>query len=71
MTLGRMPRLIAATLFYLSNDVYFQVGLVTTIGLSAKNAILIVEFAKERLAAGNKLIEVTLGAARQRLRPSS
>jgi multidrug efflux pump len=52
-----------------SNDVYFKVGLLTTIGLAAKNAILIVEFALEREAHGASLIDATLDAARQRLRP--
>jgi hydrophobe/amphiphile efflux-1 (HAE1) family protein len=61
---------IAATLFRgLANDVFFQVGLLTTVGLSAKNAILIVEFAKENYDSGMKLIEATIAAARQRLRP--
>ncbi len=61
---------IAATLFRgLANDVFFQVGLLTTVGLSSKNAILIVEFAKENYESGMNLIEATLGAARQRLRP--
>ena len=53
----------------LSNDVYFQVGLLTTIGLSAKNAILIVEFAKESFDRGESLVDAAIGAARQRLRP--
>ncbi len=53
----------------LSNDVYFQVGLLTTIGLSAKNAILIVEFAKENFDRGMGLLEAAVDAARQRLRP--
>ncbi|MGD9841497.1 MAG: efflux RND transporter permease subunit, partial [Steroidobacteraceae bacterium] len=53
----------------LSNDVYFQVGMLTTIGLSAKNAILIVEFAKESYANGSDLIDATLEAVRLRLRP--
>jgi multidrug efflux pump len=61
---------IAATLWRgLSNDVFFQVGLLTTIGLSAKNAILIVEFAKENYEQGMGLIEATVRAAHQRLRP--
>lgn len=51
------------------NDVYFQVGLLTTVGLSAKNAILIVEFAKSLQERGIDLVEATLQAARQRLRP--
>jgi hydrophobe/amphiphile efflux-1 (HAE1) family protein len=61
---------IAATLFRgLGNDVFFQVGLLTTVGLSAKNAILIVEFAKENYENGMGLVEATVAAARQRLRP--
>ena len=53
-----------------SNDVYFVVGLLTTIGLSAKNAILIVEFAKDLMdKEGKGLIEATLEAVRMRLRP--
>src|SRR3546814_13892553 len=53
----------------LSNDVYFQIGLLVTGGLSAKNAILIVEFAKESYDHGTDLIESVMHAARQRLRP--
>jgi multidrug efflux pump len=53
----------------LSNDVYFQVGLLTTIGLSAKNAILIVEFAKSLHASGSDLYAATIEAVRLRLRP--
>jgi hydrophobe/amphiphile efflux-1 (HAE1) family protein len=61
---------IAATLFRgLGNDVFFQVGLLTTVGLSSKNAILIVEFALENHKRGMGLIEATVAAARQRLRP--
>ncbi|RAZ89045.1 hydrophobe/amphiphile efflux-1 family RND transporter [Mesorhizobium hawassense] len=67
--IGIFGALAAATLFGQTNDVYFKVGLLTTIGLAAKNAILIVEFAIERQAAGMGLIEATLEAARQRLRP--
>ena len=67
--LGVMGALLAATGRGLSNDVYFQVGLLTTIGLSAKNAILIVEFAKELVEQGKGLLEATLEAARMRLRP--
>jgi multidrug efflux pump subunit AcrB len=52
-----------------SNDVYFQVGLLTTIGLSAKNAILIVEFAKTLVDEGVGVVEASLRAARMRLRP--
>ncbi len=67
--IGILGALGAATLFGQSNDVYFQVGLLTTIGLAAKNAILIVEFAIEQQQKGLSLIEATLHAARQRLRP--
>ncbi|MCL1825772.1 MAG: efflux RND transporter permease subunit [Betaproteobacteria bacterium] len=67
--LGVIGALLAATGRGLSNDVYFQVGLLATIGLSAKNAILIVEFAKAELESGKNLIEAALSAARMRLRP--
>ncbi|EPJ5579560.1 efflux RND transporter permease subunit [Citrobacter farmeri] len=68
--LGVVGALLAASLRGLNNDVYFQVGLLTTIGLSAKNAILIVEFAKDLMEKeGRGLIEATLEAARMRLRP--
>jgi multidrug efflux pump len=67
--LGVVGALLATQLRGLSNDVYFQVGLLTTIGLAAKNAILIVEFAKELQEAGHELMDATLTAARQRLRP--
>lgn len=67
--LGVVGALIAAYMRGLSNDVYFQVGLLTTIGLSAKNAILIVEFAKEQQEHGHSLIEATMLAVRMRLRP--
>lgn len=53
----------------MSNDVYFQVGMVTVIGLAAKNAILIVEFAKDLHAEGMGLVEATVHAARLRFRP--
>jgi hydrophobe/amphiphile efflux-1 (HAE1) family protein len=67
--LGVVGALGFAFLFGLNNDVYFQVGLLTTIGLSAKNAILIVEFARDLHAQGKGLIEATVEAARMRLRP--
>jgi multidrug efflux pump len=67
--LGIIGALLAAMLSGLSNDVYFQVGLLMTIGLSAKNAILIVEFAKEQMEHGKDLVEATLEAVRLRLRP--
>ncbi|EIO3587151.1 efflux RND transporter permease subunit [Salmonella enterica subsp. enterica serovar Infantis] len=68
--LGVVGALLAASLRGLNNDVYFQVDLLTTIGLSAKNAILIVEFAKDLMEKeGRGLIEATLEASRMRLRP--
>ncbi|MFM4855892.1 efflux RND transporter permease subunit [Aeromonas hydrophila] len=67
--LGVLGAIVAATLRGLENDVYFQVGLLTTIGLSAKNAILIVEFAKELYDRGMGLSEAVVEAARLRLRP--
>ncbi|MBO0932269.1 efflux RND transporter permease subunit [Fibrella aquatilis] len=68
--LGAMGAIIALLLFpYLSNNVYAQIGLITLIGLAAKNAILIVEFAKERVDRGEDLLESTIEAVRLRLRP--
>jgi multidrug efflux pump len=67
--LGVVGAVSATWLRGLSNDVYFQVGLLTTIGLSAKNAILIIEFAKAHFDQGADLVEGALLAARQRLRP--
>ncbi|MFT4272645.1 MAG: efflux RND transporter permease subunit [Pantoea sp.] len=68
--LGVVGALLFTTLRGLSNDVYFVVGLLTTIGLSAKNAILIVEFAKDLMEKeGKGLVESTLEASRMRLRP--
>jgi len=67
--LGILGALLAATLRGLENDVFFQVGLLTTVGLSAKNAILIVEFARELRNQGMGTIEAAVEAARQRLRP--
>jgi multidrug efflux pump len=67
--LGVAGALMAATSRGLANDVYFQVALLTTVGLSAKNAILIVEFAKEEYLKGCDLIQATLRAVSMRLRP--
>ncbi|MGB1202428.1 MAG: efflux RND transporter permease subunit, partial [Alloalcanivorax venustensis] len=67
--LGVIGAVAAAMLRGLENDVFFQVGLLTTIGLSAKNAILIVEFAKDLEDQGRSLINATLEATRMRLRP--
>ena len=67
--LGVLGALVAANLRGLSNDVYFQVGLLTTVGLSAKNAILIVEFARGLMHQGRTATEAAIEAARLRLRP--
>jgi multidrug efflux pump len=67
--LGIIGALTAATLRGLSNDIFFQVGLLTTIGLAAKNAILIVEFAKELFDKGMGIKQAVIEASRMRLRP--
>ncbi|MCX4192588.1 efflux RND transporter permease subunit [Methylophaga sp. OBS1] len=67
--LGVLGAVLFALLRDLSNDVFFQVGLLTTIGLSSRNAILIVEFAKSLYEKGMSLNEATLEAVRMRLRP--
>src|SRR3546814_8957629 len=68
--LGVIGAVVATLLRGLSNDVFFQIGLLTTIGLSAKNAILIVEFAKLLYEKeGRTLVEAALEASRLRLRP--
>jgi hydrophobe/amphiphile efflux-1 (HAE1) family protein len=67
--LGIIGTVLATFFRGMSNDVFFQVGLLTTVGLASKNAILIVEFAKENHDRGMELIEATVNAARQRLRP--
>lgn len=67
--LGVLGAVCATWIRGLENDVYFQVGLLTIIGLSAKNAILIVEFANELHRSGKDLLEATLEACRLRLRP--
>ncbi len=67
--LGVIGALLATSMRGLSNDVFFQVGLLTTIGLSAKNAILIVEFAKELHEQGKGIVEAAIEACRMRLRP--
>ena len=67
--LGVLGVLLATLLRAYSNDVYFQVGLITIIGLSAKNAILIIEFAKDLEAQGKSAIESALAAAHLRFRP--
>ena len=67
--LGVIGAVLATALRGLERDVYFQVAMLTTIGLACKNAILIVEFAKEYVEAGLNVIEATLHAVRDRLRP--
>jgi HAE1 family hydrophobic/amphiphilic exporter-1/multidrug efflux pump len=67
--LGVVGALLAASLRGFYNDIYFQVGLLTTIGLSAKNAILIVGFARDAQKTGKSPIEAAIIAARERLRP--
>jgi len=69
LPLGAIGGVIASTLRGLPNDVYFQIGLLTTLGLTAKNAILIVQFAKAKVEDGMGMIEATLEGARLRLRP--
>src|SRR6185503_5690087 len=64
-----MGALLAVYLRGMPNDVYFQIGLVTLIGLSAKNAILIVEFASQQREQGKSIIEAAAEAARLRFRP--
>ncbi len=61
--------LLAVLALRLSNDIYFQIGLVTLIGLAAKNAILIVEFAVQNVYAGMSVVDAAVQAARQRFRP--
>src|SRR6202012_5639993 len=67
--LGVLGAVLAASLRGLNNDIYFQVALITTIGLSAKNAILIVEFAEAAERAGKSPMDAAEEAARLRLRP--
>ncbi|MEZ0275783.1 MAG: efflux RND transporter permease subunit, partial [Roseimicrobium sp.] len=69
MPLGALGVLGATALRGFPNDIYFQIGFITIIGLSAKNAILVIEFAKEGYDAGASLIDAAIHAVRQRLRP--
>jgi len=69
LPLGLFGAALATWLRGFPNDVYFQIGFITTLGLTTKNAILIIQFARERLMQGAGLIEATLEAARLRLRP--
>ena len=69
LPLGLFGAVLATWLRGMHNDVYFQIGFLTTLGLTTKNAILIIQFAQARLAHGEGLIEATLGAVRVRFRP--
>jgi len=69
LPLGIIGGIIASSMRGLANDVYFQIGLLTTLGLTTKNAILIVQFAKGGLEKGMGLLEATLEGARLRFRP--
>jgi multidrug efflux pump len=69
LPLGLVGAVTAVTLRVLPNDIYMQIGLLTTIGLSTKNAILIIQFIKAQLHEGLELVEATLTAIRIRLRP--
>jgi hydrophobe/amphiphile efflux-1 (HAE1) family protein len=69
LPLGVFGALMATSLRGLTNDVYFQIGFLTTLGLSTKNAILIVQFIKEQMRQGEGLVEATLAAVRIRFRP--
>ena len=69
LPLGAIGGIIGSSLLGLPNDVYFQIGLLTTLGLTTKNAILIVQFAKSRVDEGMGLLEATLEASKLRMRP--
>jgi HAE1 family hydrophobic/amphiphilic exporter-1 len=69
LPLGLFGAALATSLRGMHNDVYFQIGFLTTLGLTTKNAILIIQFARDRMAHGEGLIQATLGAAGVRLRP--
>ncbi|OGU15292.1 MAG: multidrug efflux RND transporter permease [Geobacteraceae bacterium GWC2_53_11] len=69
LPLGLVGAITAVSLRILPNDVYLQIGLLTTIGLSTKNAILIIQFIKQQMLEGHELVEATLSAVKIRLRP--
>ncbi|WP_449242082.1 efflux RND transporter permease subunit, partial [Desulfovibrio sp.] len=69
LPLGVLGAILATTFRGMANDVYFQIGFLTTLGLSTKNAILIIQFIKERMSHGDSLIDATLGAVKTRFRP--
>ena len=69
LPLGVLGALLATTLRHMPNDVYFQIGFLTTLGLSTKNAILIIQFIQEQMRHGDPLVKATLAAVRIRFRP--
>ena len=69
LPLGLVGAVVAVKLRVFPNDVYLQIGLLTTVGLSTKNAILIIQFIKEQMHQGHELVDATLSAIRIRLRP--
>jgi HAE1 family hydrophobic/amphiphilic exporter-1 len=69
LPLGVIGGVLASSARGMPNDVYFQIGLLTVLGLTTKNAILIVQFATQRMERGMGVVEATLEAARLRLRP--
>uniref|UniRef100_C6E737 Transporter, hydrophobe/amphiphile efflux-1 (HAE1) family n=1 Tax=Geobacter sp. (strain M21) TaxID=443144 RepID=C6E737_GEOSM len=69
LPLGLVGAITAVTLRVLPNDIYLQIGLLTTVGLSTKNAILIIQFIKDQMNQGHELVEATLTAVKIRLRP--
>ncbi len=69
LPLGLVGAVIAVKMRMLPNDVYFQIGLLTTVGLSTKNAILIIQFIKDQMHQGHELVDATLMAVKIRLRP--
>ena len=69
LPLGLVGAVTAVTMRGLPNDIYLQIGLLTTVGLSTKNAILIIQFIKEQMRQGHELVEATLSAVKIRLRP--
>ena len=69
LPLGVLGAILATSFRGMPNDVYFQIGFLTTLGLSTKNAILIIQFIKERMGHGEGLIDATLGAVKTRFRP--
>ena len=69
LPLGALGGIVASTLYGLPNDIYFQIGVLNTLGLTTKNAILIVQFSKERVDQGAHLVEAAVESVKLRLRP--